>query len=100
MYYDFTWKQVAEKEIYCLKQSLAEEKARSDKLAKELSHLKSSFLCKNIVSKDKIVTKEAECKGNGVDVSAESDYLSMDLHEVRKKQYYWNLILLSYCVWY
>ncbi|KAL8144637.1 hypothetical protein AgCh_002998 [Apium graveolens] len=73
---------VAEKEIYCLKQSLDDEKAKSDRLAKELAHLKSAFLCENIVSADKIVTKEVGCRGNGLDGPAESDHKPADSHEL------------------
>lgn len=73
---------MAEKEICCLKQSLTEEKARSEKLAMELAHIKSSFLCEKIVSTDKIETKKEVCRGNGLDESAESDYQSVDTHEV------------------
>ena len=68
---------MAEKEICWLKQSLTEEKARSEKLAMELAHIKSSFLCEKIVSTDKI-----ETRGNGLDESAESDDQSVDTHEV------------------
>ncbi|XP_063950245.1 kinesin-like protein KIN-6 isoform X2 [Daucus carota subsp. sativus] len=74
---------VAEKEICCLKQSLTEEKARSEKLAMELAHIKSSFLCEKIVSTDKIETKKEVCRENGLDESAESDYQSVDTHELR-----------------
>ncbi|KAK1353566.1 hypothetical protein POM88_051931 [Heracleum sosnowskyi] len=73
---------VAEKEIIYLKQSLEDESARSDRLAKELARLKSSFLCEDIVLTDKIITKEVGCRGNYLDGSAELDHQSMDSHEL------------------
>lgn len=90
-------KQVAEKEIICLTQSLDDERAKSDRLEKELACFKSSFLCENIVSTDKIVTKEVGCRGNVLDGPAELDHQSVDSHEVRKKQFlgtlFWSYIV-------
>lgn len=83
---------MAEKEIYCLRETLTMEKARSSELENELNHLKSCYSCEKKVSAETTLVEVVESRRH--DFAELEGYQSTESYEVPKQQLSWKLVLI------
>lgn len=83
---------MAEKEIYCLRETLTMEKARSSELENELNHLKSCYSCEKKVSAETTLVEVVESRRD--DFAELEGYQSTESYEVPKQQLSWKLVLI------